>query len=371
MTITEIDIIPYRIPYRSTHRIATLTLSALDNTVIRIRTDQGVEGVGETVSEGKWNSTVREAHTAVLRHYLAPALLGLDPLDLAGAWQRMDCVVNGHLSAKAGIDVALHDLVGKVLGIPVWRLLGGALRREIPVEGPGFGIGFMEPEAAANLAGTAASHGCGEIEIKCGHPSGWRYDLKVVEAVHKACGPTVSLKVDVTEAYNYKTALNVLPRMFEIGVEWVEQPLPRHALLDTARLRQLVPVGVMLEESVGHPADVLRIAQIGAADAIHLKLPMLGGFTMARRFAAVCEAGGLGIQAGSSTPSGIGLAAVHQFAAVTPNLVRGCHGSPLARAVDDLLAEPVDAFAPVVSITEAPGLGIQVDWAKVERYAVQ
>lgn len=370
MKITGVEVIPYRIPYRKTHRIATLTLSALDNVIVRLRTDAGIDGVGEAVSEPKWNSTVLEAHAAVLRRYLGPAVVGTDPFMLPQIWQKMNHVVNGHYSAKAAIDIALYDLIGKALGLPVWKYLGGA-RTEVAVEGPGFGIGFMEPQDAAEFALTATQQGCREIEIKGGHPAGWQHDLEVVRAVREACGPAVSLKVDATQAYTFKTAMTALPALAQLGVEWVEQPLPQHQLEDLARLRNAVPVGIMLEESVGHPADILRIAALGAADAIHVKIPMLGGITMSREIGAICRAAGLGVQAGSSTPSGIGLAAVHQFAAATVNLVRGCHGSPLARAIDDVVVDPVSAYAATIVCNDRPGLGIEVDWGKVETYRVE
>lgn len=368
MKIVDAEVIPYRIPNRRVHHIATLTLSAIENVLIRLRTDDGVEGIGEAVSEAKWNSTVLEAHEVLLRKYLVPAVLGKDPFDLVGIWRAMDGVVNGQYSAKSAIDTALHDLIGRALGIPVWRYMGGAARQVIEVEGPGFGIGFMDPADEVEMAVAAVEKGCRQIELKGGHPEGWRRDLTGVEAVRKACGPDVSLKIDITEAYSLKTAMQALPRFAELGVDWVEQPLPQHALADLARLRQTVPVGIMLEETIGHPADVLLVAHMGAADAIHVKLPMLGGPSKARQIAAICEAAGLGIQAGTSTASG--LAAVHQFAATVPNLVRGCHGSPLARAVDDIVTSPVDAYAPTITMTDRPGLGVEVDWDKVRHYEV-
>jgi len=368
--ITEIDVIPYKIPYHEMHHIATLTLSALENVVVHIKTDADVDGFGEAVSEPKWNSTVREAHEIILREYIAPRLIGMDPFDITGVWQAMDKVASGHYSAKAAIDIALYDLIGHALELPVCKYLGGCVRTEIAVEGPGFGIGFMDPDDAAEFALKAVEKGCNQVEVKGGSPFGPQRDLDVIQAVHEACGSKVSLKVDVTEAYTFKTAMEILPRMSDFGVEWVEQPLPRHQLEDLARLRERVPVGILVEESVGHPADVLRIANMGAADAIHLKLPMLGGITMGRQIAAICNAAGLGIQPGSSTPSGLGLAAVHQFAATLPNVVRGCHGSPLARAVDDIVVNPIEAYPETVKVTSSHGLGVAINWDKLEKYRI-
>jgi len=368
--ITRVSIIPYRIPYYETHRIATLDLTALENVVVRIETDTCVEGFGEAVSEPKWNSTVREAHELTLREHLAPALIGMDPFDVTGIWETMNRIVGGHYSAKAAIDIALYDLIGHALEMPVCRYLGGCVRREIEVEGPGFGIGFMEPGEAAKFALKAVETGCRQIEVKGGHPLGPGRDLDVIRAVYEACGSEVSLKVDVTEAYTYKTAARVLPQMAELGVDWVEQPLPRHQLEDLAKLRERVPVGIILEESIGHPADVIRVARLGAADAIHIKLPMLGGITMGRQIAAVCNSAGLGIQPGTSTPSGLGLAAVHQFAASLPVVARGCHASPLARAEDDIVMDPLPAYPATIHIGDAPGLGVSIDWNKLEKYKI-
>jgi len=370
MKIAAVEVIPYRIPYRETHRITTLTLSALENVIVRIRTDDDVEGIGECVAEAKWNSTVVEAHAVVLREYLGPAIVGVDPLRIREVWQRMDSMVNGHLAVKGSIDAALHDLIGKALGVPLWRYLGGSNEQAVPVEGPGYGIGFMEPERAVELALAGVADGCRQIEVKCGHPSGSRHDLRVVEAVHRACGPEVSLKVDCTEAYTLKVAANVLPAFAALGVEWVEQPLPRHRLRDLARLRSMVPVKIALEESVGDPADVLEVAALGAADGIHVKLAMLGGISKGREFAAICAAAGLGVLPGSSTPSGIGLAAVHHFAA-SVDAVRGCHASPLARVVEDIITDPLPPYPAAVHLTEAPGLGVTVDWDKVEHYRIK
>lgn len=368
MKITAVDIIPYRIPNRQVHKIATLTISALENVIVRIRTDQGVEGIGECVTEAKWNSTVMEAHAVLLCKYLAPAIIGTDPFRIRDVWARMDAVVNGQLPAKGAIDIALHDLIGKALRIPVWRFLGGDNSKPVLVEGPGYGIGFMEPEPAVELALRGISGGCRQIEIKCGHPAGPAHDLAVIEAVHRACGPDVSLKIDCTEAYSFKDALKYLPLFSAANVVWVEQPMPRHELLAMSTLRPLVPTKIALEESIGAPADILRVAAMGAADGIHVKLAMLGGISKCMDIAAICEAAGLSVLPGCSTASGIGLAAAHHFAAAIEP-ARGCHASPLARAVDDIIREPLPPYPASVTLTDAPGLGVEVDWDKVSKYA--
>src|SRR5476651_2051628 len=268
-----------------------------------------------------------EAHAVILSKYLGPAIIGADPFSLRDVWRRMDEVVNGQLPAKGAIDIALHDLIGKALNIPVWRYLGGSNDKPVLVEGPGYGIGFMAPEPAVDLALRGISAGCKQIEVKCGHPSGPEHDLAVIVAVNKACGPDVSLKIDCTEGYTFKDALKYLPMFAEANVHWVEQPLPRHELQSTATLRGLVPTKIALEESIGAPADILRVAAMGAADGSHVKLAMLGGMSKCMDIATICEAAGLEVLPGCSTASGIGLAAAHHFAASIES-ARGSHASP-------------------------------------------
>jgi L-Ala-D/L-Glu epimerase len=368
MKITAVDIIPYRIPNRQVHKIATLTLSAVDNIIVRIKTDKDIEGIGECVTEAKWNSNVMEAHAVLLSKYLAPAIIGADPFRLRDVWVRMDAVVNGQLPAKGAIDIALHDLIGKALGIPVWKFLGGDNSRPVLVEGPGYGIGFMEPQPAVEMALRGISDGCRQIEIKCGHPAGPAHDLAVIEAVHRACGPEVTLKIDCTEAYSFKDALKYLPMFAAANVVWAEQPMRRHEVQAMGVLRPLVPLKIALEESVGSPADILRVAALGAADGIHVKLAMLGGMSKCMDIAKVCDAAGLAVLPGCSTASGIGLTAAHHFAAAIEP-ARGCHASPLGRAVDDIIQDPLPPYPAEVKLTDAPGLGVEVDWDKVAKYA--
>lgn len=370
MEITQIEVLPYQIPNRYEHEIASATLSALENILIKIHTDTGIVGLGEGVAGPKWNQNPLKAETVILQEKLVPVLIGQDPTDVVGIWDVMNAVLNEHYSVKAGIDIAIHDLIGRAYGIPVWKVLGGAHRLTIDVEGPGYGIGFMNAEDAVEYAMTAVNEGCTQIELKCGRASGAVDDLEVVRAVHEACGPAVSLKVDITEGYDFKTALSVLPQMAELGVVLAEQPLPRHQLADLARLREAVPLDIVLDESIGSPADMLRVVQLGAADAIHLKYAMLGGFHMCQKISAICEAAGIGLQGGTGTPSGVGLAAAHHLTATLPNLVRGCHGSPLGRAHDDLVRDPVPAFATTITLDDSPGLGVEVDQDKVQTYGI-
>ena len=164
--ITRVQALPFRIPYRQTHWQAIGALDALESVLIRIETNQSVTGIGESLATNKFNSNTLAGTTAVIREHLGPVIVGLNPFDLAGIWERMNRACHGEIFAKGGIDIALHDLAGKLLDLPVCLLIGGRCCDEIPIEGPGYGIGIMTPSAMADAARAAVDHGLTQIEIK-------------------------------------------------------------------------------------------------------------------------------------------------------------------------------------------------------------
>ncbi len=357
--IRSVSATPFRIPYRRVHWQAIGSLDALENVIIRIETNTGVTGIGEALSTNKFNSNTLIGTAVAIRDYLGPAIVGEDPLNLARVLDKMNRARTGETFAKGGVDMALHDLMGKLLGVPVCLLLGGRFMDEIQIEGPGYGIGIMSPEEMAETARQAVDHGLSEIEIKIS--GNLREDVERLKKVREAIGPDPSLKIDMTEGYSVKEAIRAIRALEEYGVDWIEQPV-HHSLVGGLReVRQAVVTPIVVDESATTLEDLLTVVRADAADGVHIKLPVVGGFTVARKMLAVTEAAGLHALPGSDTASGIGIAAVRHFAASSPSFCRGIHGSPLARAVDDLVKDPVPESATTLSVPEEPGLGVELD----------
>lgn len=358
---------PVRIPYRRRHWQAIGALDALESVLVRIETDAGVSGIGEALATNKFNSNTLAGTTVALRDLLAPAIVGADPFDLAGVWERMNQARLGESFAKAGIDIALHDLVGKLLNVPVC-VLGGRCRNEIAVEGPGYGIGIMAAEEMADAARRAVDHGLREIEIKLS--GDLAPDVERLRSVRQAIGASPSLKIDMTEGYSVKEAIRAIRALEPYGVQWIEQPV-HHSLLEGLReVRLAVTTPIVADESATTLEDLLAVIRAGAADGVHIKVPVVGGLTIARKMLALAEAAHLAALPGSDTATGVGVAATLHFAASSASFVRGIHGSPLARAVDDLVTNPVPEDAVALRVPDLPGLGVEVDEDKLARYAV-
>lgn len=366
--ISHISVTPFRIPYRRVHWQAIGSMDALENVLIRIDTNVGVTGIGEALSTNKFNSNTLVGTAAAIRDDLGPAIIDENPFNIAGVWECMNGARQGELFAKSGIDMALHDLIGKLLDVPVWMLLGGRVVDKIEVEGPGYGIGIMSPEEMAEVARRAVDRGLHQIEIKIS--GDLPEDLERLRRVRKAIGTDPTLKIDMTEGYSVTDAIEAIRAFEEHGVDWIEQPV-HHALLDGLReIRESVSTPIVVDESASTIEDLLAVIRAGAADAVHIKLPVVGGFTIARKMLALTEAARLHALPGSDTASGIGIAAVRHFTASSSLFRRGIHGSPLARAVDDIVKDPVPESATELSVPEGPGLGVEVDEEKLEKYAI-
>jgi L-alanine-DL-glutamate epimerase-like enolase superfamily enzyme len=365
--IQRVEATPFRIPYRRVHWQAIGALDALENVLIRIETTAGVTGIGEALTTNKFNSNTLLGTAVAIRDVLGPALVGEDPFNLSGIWERMNRARLGETFAKGGLDIALHDLVGKLLGVPVVVLLGGRAVESIPIEGPGYGIGIMAPTEMAEAARRTVDHGLSQIEIKIS--GNLAEDVERLKKVREAIGPSPSLKIDMTEGYGVKEAIRAIRALEPYGVDWIEQPV-HHSLLDGLReVREAVSTPIVVDESATTLEDLLAVIRARAADGVHIKLPVVGGFTVARKMLALAEAAHLYALPGSDTASGIGVAAVRHFAG-SARFARGIHGSPLARAVDDVVRDPVPESATELTVPDGPGLGVKLDEEKLARYAV-
>jgi L-Ala-D/L-Glu epimerase len=275
----------------------------------------------------------------------------------------------GETFAKGGIDIALHDLAGKLLGLPVWALIGGCVSSEIQIEGPGYGIGIMSAAEMADTARQAVEHGLTQIEIKIS--GDLDADVARLEAVRAAIGPAPSLKIDMTEGYGVKEAIRAIRALEAHGVDWIEQPVHHSQLAGLREVREAVATPIVVDESATTIENLLAVIGARAADGVHIKLPVVGGFTVARQMLALTQAAHLKALPGSDTASGVGVAATLHFAASSAAFVRGIHGSPLARAIDDIVVDPVPESAVTLRVPDAPGLGVRIDEAKLEHFAVR
>ncbi len=295
-------------------------------------THDGVVGRGEAAPIERYDETAESALAFVEEH---GAVVGDDPFALEEIGARL-AEIPGEQAAKSALDAALHDLQGKLLGVPVWRLLG------LPRTGPptSFTIWLGDPDDMARRAARVADrYRC--LKLKLGGGDG--LDVERVRAVRSVTA--LPLRVDVNEWWSLDEALDAIPHLQQLGVDYVEQPLPAGDA-GGAVLRERSPLPVYVDEDCHTLADVAACSEI--AHGVNIKLAKSGGIREAVRIAHAARSLGLGVMLGCMIESGLGIAA-------------GCVVAPLCDHVDLdgnlLLAEDPCPGVWFVDGVQVPGEG--------------
>lgn len=291
----------------SAEAMAAQRYSPPETGVVRIRTDAGVEGLGDG---------------ATLPHYLGhgigsmadwmvrfrKVLVGADPLNIAGVHRRMEAAAGiaapGCRPAQAAIDMAIHDLAGKAYGCPVYDVLGGALRTDFDLQTQMHG---HTPEQLLDVCHHYIAQGYKALKIKIGgqlRREGFSKatvdsDLAKVIAVADTLPGDIQIDVDANQALGSpKTAVNFFESVVRSTLHAnmsVEQPLHHLDLIGHAFVRRSLPLPMILDESVTSPTAMMQIVRLQAADRIVLKPNRVGGLWPARKIIAICEANGIGV----------------------------------------------------------------------------
>ena len=269
-----------------------------DVVVVEVR-HSGVSGFGEAQPIDRYDETVESAQAFVEEHAGA---LGDDPFALE---EVMDRLPAREFAARAAVDAALHDLQGKLLGQPVWRLLG--LRRAGPPTS--WTVWLGDPDDMARRA-EKALHRFRRLKLKLGGRDG--LDVERVRAVRGVAGD-LPLQVDVNEAWSLAEALEALPALSELGVEYCEQPLPAGDP-SAPELRSRSPLPIYVDEDCHTLGDVAACAE--RAHGINVKLAKSGGIREAVRMVHAARALGLGCMLGCMVESGLGISAGAQVASL-------------------------------------------------------
>ena len=333
----------------------------LEYVLVRIETDDGSVGWGEAqVDIGFFGSTLEDVLSSV-NDYLGPQLVGHDPADRAHHLARVD--FRGHSCARAGIDMALHDLLGRAWGASVAALLGGRRTDRIDVS---IEVAGGSPSAMAAECVRLVGLGVREFKAKIGgRPD---EDADRLRAIRDAVGPGVRLRADANQGYDPKEAIRFcrLVERDDLRVGLLEQPVAAHDLEGMALVRVSVETPICADEACYGPSDALRIVRAGAADVLNVKIGKAGGLLQAAKIAAIAEAAGVRCVLGTAFGTGLEIAAKLHLAAALPNVVDAVefteislHGSLLRGPWGDALTLPlVDGALPVPT---GPGLGVELD----------
>ncbi len=367
--IHSIETVIVDVPTVRKHKLSNTSVTAQNYVIVTVRLACGVEGIGEAATLGgpRWSEESVEAIRANIDTYLAPALIGqrADRIEVCG--MQMDLAAKRNNAAKGAIETALFDAVGKLMGVPVSALLGGAVRDRVPVL---WTLASGDPvqevdEAEGKLA--ARLHRMFKVKIGAQEPAA---DMVRMRHLVKALGGRVQFVVDANQAWDETTSLRCLPQLAEMGVVLVEQPLPAWNIQGLGRLRARPGTPpILADECVFTPHDMMEVARHAAADAVSLKIVKHAGLLGLKRVAAVAEAAGIALYGGCLLESSVGAAAhLHAFATLR-TLEWGCEHFGPQILVGDLVTEPLRFEDFNVLLPAGPGLGLTLDQDRIRAYS--
>jgi len=374
--IVGLEIFPLTVEFKRVIEESFGTVGLRENdVVIVVHTDEGISGLGEGSTLGPFYSGESQGTVIdIIAHHLFPkVLVDSDPFNLELIHRRMDEVVYGNYVAKAAVDFALHDIIGRALDIPVCRFIGGAHRTEIPLR---YAVGIERPEVMAARAQQAVQAGFTGIKMKVGlNPA---EDVERVAAIRQAVGDEVIIDVDVNGAYRPKEAIETIRRMEAHGPLLIEQPVHRDDLEGMALVRRRVeaPIGAC-EAAITLP-QIQRIIGLGAADFFNYKISRSGGFFRGGAAVQMIDAAGLFAVGSEQLGFGVELAAQAHFAAAHSTLMlpggyaAGILGMAGARDNLDFDGDIVTNSPRVsggrLSVPQGPGLGVELRRDQVSRH---
>ena len=370
--ITSVDVFLLEFPVKAVFvlagGVAASPGSRTPRVLVKVSTDDGVNGWGEATPTPRWTYETTETIVTTLRRYLVPAVIGLEAWDIAGVHHAMERAIAPGLTmgsplAKSAIDVAVHDALARRHGVPLYELLGRRRRTEFDLT---WMITTTAPHEADRLAGQGldAGYACFECKVGMHGESG---DLELVGRTRETIGER-TLQVDANRGYRLDAAIRQSRRFEGLGVTLFEQPLDGLNLSGYRRLVGATATPIGIDETLRSLGDLLEYVRHDAIGVAVAKVQRNGGFWYSRQLCEIAQAAGLGLSLSGLTETDLGLAAGMHLAAafdINPLQLNG------PQYIDTtFLRERVWKGGGRVTLPAGPGLGVEVDEDYVRKHAV-
>jgi len=354
--IKDIRVHRVEVPLYKAWQISLYSQANRGHILVEVEAEDGTVGIGESSPSAAFMGEESRPMVAVIEEILAPQLIGKSPFDLEAIHHFMDKAIPGNSSAKAALDIAIHDLLGKILRVPVYNLLGGRFRSQADLT---WVVSIQDEEGALEEIQKFRGLGIRTFKVKIGLDPD--RDIGLVSRIREHFGTGIQIRVDANQGYGVDQAIKVLRKMEAYELEAIEQPVPAYDLEGMQRIAAALDTPIIADESVFGVQDALKVIELRAADIINIKIGKAGGLYPAKKIAAVAEAANVPCTVGSNLELGVGSAASLHFALST----RG------VRYPNDLLIGPYlheyDIAHPFLEIQDGavkppdgPGLGVSL-----------
>jgi L-alanine-DL-glutamate epimerase-like enolase superfamily enzyme len=357
--IRDVEIFPFTLQQNVVIKIALPTPLTVDNVFVRLRTEDGVTGVGEASPYSPVTSETQQTVVA-MAHTLADLVRGRDPFTIAKIVDDMDVLSPNNPSIKAAFEMALWDICGKIAGLPICCLLG-KYRDTFETDKTIF---IETPPAMAEAARDVVRQGFRTVKVKVGESP--EKDIARLAAIREAVGNDIALRIDANQGWSPAEAVRSLHGIENYHIQACEQPVPHWDMEGLRYVRDHSSVPIMADESVHSPHDAIEAVRKDAVDLINIKLMKTGGILNAVRVAQVSAAAGIQCMVGCMNETSLALTAAAHFIASQKNLIYADLDSFLF-SVSNPIIGGMGIKQGVVYLPTMPGLGLDIDPAFLKK----
>ncbi|RNF39842.1 mandelate racemase/muconate lactonizing enzyme family protein [Planococcus salinus] len=353
MKIAKVDIYGIRLPLHEPFIVSYDRYDDMPVILVKIELADGTVGWGEAVPDQHVTGETHHSVMQILEHELAPLLKGLSPFQIELIHKKMNKKILGNPTAKAAIDCALYDLMGKITGQPVYQLIGGKAHDFLVMPQV---ISIKSPGEMAEDARRIVGEGFRNVKIKVGTDA--ETDIERIRAVRNAIPKEVNLRVDANQGWDRISAVTVIEKTKDCLVDWYEQPVLAADILSMQEIRRVSHAKVMIDEGIHGTGDLLNVIQNRSADMVNIKLMKTGGIYPALAMASMAEAAGLPCQVGSMVESAVGTMAGAHLSIARDIIQSNELVGPFMFSKD---VASVSFDGDVLRFPELPGLGVEVN----------
>jgi muconate cycloisomerase len=329
--------------------------------------EDGTIGYGEACAwEPEFYGETIESISSTIERYITPKITGMNVMEIGKIMSVVDDNLAKVTCVKEGIDLALHDLKGKILGTPVYNLLGGKFRDMIPVASE---IGIDTADAMAQNALRVLGLGIKVIKIKGSNEI--NQDVKRIFAVREAVGEDIALRLDPNAAWNTADTISVMKQIESCNLQLLEQPVPGWDLQGMSHIRNSIGIPLMADESIWTPQDVIKIYDYGAADYINIKIAKSCGLALGKKIAIIADTLGMPCIVGTEIEPGFSLVAKLHLAACLNALSLACEFTELSLLKANVLKYDFSVQNGCLAVPNDPGFGVDLDEAIFEKHRME
>jgi L-alanine-DL-glutamate epimerase-like enolase superfamily enzyme len=331
--------------------------SVKTHVMVKITSNDDISGIGESCSLPDFSGETHDTIKLMIDKYYSEILLKKDPFNLEAIHQELDNKFPANNAAKAAIDMALYDLIGKTLNIPVYKFLGGLCRPKVET---GESLGMGEPAEIAEKAAHFLKQGAKAIKLKVGINA--KQDIETIKTVRDTLGEDINIRIDSNAGYSLKTAMKVLKKIERWNIEYAEQPIAAWDREGLSLLRKSVSIPIMVDESICSIGDAVELIRSEAVDFFGLKLIKHGGIFKTKKIATLAEVNGIECVLISPWETQVGIAAAIHLVLSSSNF-----NHPQDLGIGALKDDPTSGLYQkqgMIEVPTAPGLGVMYKFLK-------